>query len=911
MTTDTAPFILVDGSGYIFRAYYALPSLTRPDGVSVGAVYGFTSMLLKLLETEGRDGLVVIFDAGRKTFRNTIYPQYKEHRPPPPEDLIPQFPLTREACEALGVTWIESDGFEADDLIASYTKKACAVGKEVRIISSDKDLMQLIRPGVTFFDPMKQKIVTEVEVMEKFGVLPSQVCDVLALMGDASDNIPGVRGIGPKGAGQLIERFGSLDVLLDRVAEVEKPSYRNALETYKEQAILSKRLVCLDDEAPLPLPLSDLTTKPLDSEKCLRFIKEQGFSSLMPRIEKYRSKDKASLLHPDQGKTAIISSPHRAWEWKSLSSKEDLQDIVQRASRTPTLGLVIDDNEECPQIALSFEDSISYSILLTPKREGTLFDSQRGGLSFGMALEALEVLFKDPSIMKVGQDIKKMQQVLGKYHQKLVSYQDLLVMGYDSSGCETGQTLMGLADSHLDLSYEDKEHMGLGDEISETSQPFEKKAAAESYLALKVMGPLVKRLTEERVLRIYECVDRPVIPVITQMEQKGILVEAQRLSLLGHEFGEKMAILETQIYKEAGRTFAIGSPKQLGEVLYNQMGLEKGKKGKSGDYSTRADILESLAAQGHTFPKWVLEWRALAKLKNTYADGLLDYIDPNDSRIHTTISLIATSTGRLASSNPNLQNIPIRTEEGLKIRRAFCVPDNHVFLSLDYSQIELRLLAHMAQIPSLIDAFWKNQDIHAATAAQVFNCPLNQVDHTLRRKAKIINFGIIYGISPFGLAQQLGISKGEAKEHIDAYFTSYPGIQAYMEAKKEEARQHGYVETLWGRRCRITDIRSANGIKRAFAERQAINAPLQGTAADIIKKAMIDCYAWEKERTKPSCLLLQIHDELLFEVPEAEFDDYAFSIKEIMEKSIELSIPLVVDVAKGKTWGDLEKISVS
>ncbi len=826
MTDDTFPFILVDGSGYIFRAYFALPSLTRHDGGSVGAVFGFTSMLLKLLDSQGRDGLVVIFDAGRKTFRNTIYPAYKENRPPPPEDLIPQFPLTRVACEALGVEWIESDGFEADDLIASYTKKALASGRKVRIISSDKDLMQLIQPGVTFFDPMKQKVVDEVGVLEKFGVAPNQVCDVLSLMGDASDNIPGVPGIGPKGAGQLIQRFGNLDTLLSHIDQVEKPSHRKTLEEHKDKALLSYQLVCLDADVPLPMPLKDLKTKPLDMNLCLSFFKEQGFSSLIPRLERYRAKlgQESITASPEGEKYA----PQLEWTYEPLANKSELVAVVEKASNASYLSLVLEDTQDGQKIAFCFEDKNAYSVLLTSSGTGDLFTPTAGQLTFKEALSVLAPLLKDKSLMKVSQDIKQILLVLAPYGFSLEPFQDVLLMGYDVSGCKTGQTLSSLVDDYLELSYEDKKTLGLIEPESTPSMSPDKRDAAQAYLGLKLVSVLQSRLIKEKVSSIYECIDKPVIPVLGTMERKGILVSAERLKLLGNEFGEKMNSLETQIYAQAGHSFSIGSPKQLAEVLYKEMGFETGSKGKSGDYSTKADILEALAAQGHIFPQLVLQWRALAKLKNTYADGLLEYIDPTDSRIHTSMSLTATATGRLASFNPNLQNIPIRTEEGIKIRSAFCVPENHVLLSLDYSQIELRLLAHMANIPSLIDAFWKNQDIHAITAAHVFECPLDKVDKALRRKAKIINFGIIYGISPFGLSQQLGISRTEAKEHIDSYFKTYPGIQDYMEAKKEEARQKGYVETLWGRRCRITDIHSSNGIKRSFAERQAINAPLQG-----------------------------------------------------------------------------------
>ncbi|MBS0185534.1 MAG: DNA polymerase I [Proteobacteria bacterium] len=915
MTTHP-PLILVDGSGYIFRAYHALPPLSRADGTPVGAVYGFASMILKLLETE-EDGFVVIFDAGRKTFRNEIYPDYKAHRPPAPEDLIPQFPLTRAVCEAFGVTSLEIPGYEADDLIASYTKEALKEGRPVKIISSDKDLMQLVSPDVLLFDPFKNKTIGAQEVFEKFGVSPLSVIDVLALMGDTSDNIPGVPGIGPKGAAELIQRFTNLENLLNHIEDVSKASHKKSLFEHAEQARLSKKLVQLYDNIPLPKPLSDLHIKPMEPSKIVSFLKEQGFHSLIPRLEKYLRKQNSSEASAPSF-SADLPASDVSTSYELILTEAALQNFLKETLKYPKLAIDTETTSlnalkaELVGISLSYKPGSAVYIPINHKKELSLLDQDtfQKQLPLEKVISLLKPIFENQALLKIGHNIKYDLLVLKNYGLNIFPLDDTMVISYVLDGVKTFHSLDHLSAlyfNHTTVKYKDLVGSGKS-EITFDYVPLDLAchyAAEDADYTLRLYEILKPRLIRERLNSVYETLDRPLIPILADMESEGILVNPQALRHLSALIADEMALLEQKVYTLAGRPFNLASPKQLSEILFEEMGLETGKKGKAGDFSTRAGILESLAEQGHELPKEILKWRGLAKLKSTYTDTLVSQINPKTHRVHTSYSITKTSTGRLASSDPNLQNIPIRTEDGLRIRKAFIAKPHHLFLSLDYSQIELRLLAHVAKIPALIEAFLKGYDIHAITASYVFSTPLEKIDNALRHKAKAINFGIIYGISPFGLSQQLGISVKDAKEYIETYFKTYPGIESYMNTTKAEAHQKGYVETLFGRKCYIPDINDRSLQIRAFSERQAINAPLQGSAADIIKKAMIRVAQFLKETSSSAKLLLQVHDELIFEISEDDLTSYGPQLKKIMENVLKLDVPLIADASIGLNWGEM------
>lgn len=915
--TPPPPLVLVDGSGYIFRAYHALPPLNRADGIAVGAVYGFTSMILRLLESEGEDGFAVIFDSGRKTFRNEIYPEYKAHRPPTPADLIPQFPLTRTVCEVFGVPCFEVPGYEADDLIASYAKASIATNRPVKIISGDKDLMQLIGPMITLFDPLKNKSIGVQEVIEKFGIPPEKVIDVLALIGDSSDNIPGVPGIGPKGAAQLIQKFDTLENLLTHIQDVTKPSHQKSLLENIEKARLSKELIRLKEDVPLPEPLSKLHEHSLNPEKLFAFLKEQGFHSLIPRAERYIQK----ISTPKSISSFLPEgTPLVPKNYILIQTETELKNFLEEALRYPKIAIDTETTSlnahvaELVGISLSYKPGYACYIPVGHKAQHTLLDAHNTPkqLPLETVLLHLKPLFRNPSILKIGHNIKYDLLVL-KQHNVLVSpIDDTMVLSYVLDGVKTTHgldTLVHTYFDHVTLKFKDITTQG---KIQLTFDFVDLEtaclyAAEDADFTLRLHDILKPRLLQERLSTIYETFERPLINVLTQMEYEGILVNPGTLRSLGLVFSEQLHKLEEEIHTLAGRPFNIASPKQLGEILFGEMGLETGKKGKSGDFSTRADILETFAAQGHVLPARVLEWRGLAKLKSTYTEALISQINPRTGRVHTSYSMTSTSTGRLSSSDPNLQNIPIRTEEGLKIRTAFIAPPDFSLVSLDYSQIELRLLAHVAHIETLKEAFLKGQDIHAITASHVFGVPLEKVDGSLRRKAKAINFGIIYGISPFGLSQQLGISTRDAKTYIESYFKTYPGIEAYMEATKREARTKGYVETPFGRRCFIAEINDRNPQRRAFSERQAINAPLQGGSADIIKKAMIRIFKHFELNSAPCKMLLQVHDELVFEIRDQDIDALTPFLKQEMENVVKLEVPLVVDARVGKNWGEMKE----
>ena len=916
---------LVDGSGYIFRAFHALPPMTRPDGTPVNAVFGFTNMLIKLLADTEAAGIAVIFDAGRKTFRNDIYPDYKAHRPPPPEELIPQFDLIRQATRAFNVPCIELDQYEADDLIATYARLARQAGLEVTIVSSDKDLMQLVGPGVSMLDPVKNRTIGADEVRERFGVEPEKVVEVQALAGDSTDNVPGVPGIGVKTAAQLIAEYGDLDTLLARAAEIKQPKRRENLLQFADQARLSRRLVQLRADVPLEVPLEKLRPGTPDAATLHDFLEENGFRSIIARLLPEGRGQKTEDREQAAGPSSVIRPPSSAGDGYELV--QDLPALEAWVAAAYEHGAVAVDTETTSLNALQ-ADLVGVSLAITPGHAcyiplGHGGAGGAGGLDLEgsaaapkqiplqQAIAALKPLLADPGVLKIGQNIKYDCLVLGRYGVEVQPFDDTMLLSYVLDGGRHGHGMDELARLHLGhTTITFAEVAGSGrNQVTFDRVPLDKArdyAAEDADVTLRLHAALKPRLVAERRCTVYETLERPLVPVLTAMERTGIKVDREVLRRLSNDFATRIADLEGQIHKLAGRPFTIGSPKQLGEILFDEMSLNGGKRGKSGAYATGADVLEGLAAQGHDLPARVLDWRQLTKLKSTYTDTLPEQIDPATGRVHTSFSQAIASTGRLASSDPNLQNIPIRTEEGRNIRHAFIAEKGHRLLSVDYSQIELRLAAEMADVPALRQAFLDGQDIHAITASQVFGVPVEGMDPMIRRKAKAINFGIIYGISAFGLANNLGIPQGEAKAYIDAYFARYPEIRAYMTRTVEFCRTHGFVETLFGRRIHVPSIADKNPARRNFAERAAINAPIQGTAADIIKRAMIRVAPALAKAGLKARLLLQVHDELLFEVPKAEVEDTAALAKRIMEgacrPAVELTLPLTADIGIGDNW---------
>lgn len=883
---------LVDGSGYIFRAYYALPPLTSPNGVPVGAVYGFCNMLHRLIEKVDSNRLLVIFDAGRKTFRQDIYPEYKAHRPPPPDDLIPQFSLIREACEAFGVPSVELSGYEADDLIAAYAKASLEHGDKTQIISADKDLMQLLRPGITMWDPIKNRPIDEQIVFEKFGVTPDKVIDVQSLCGDSSDNIPGVPGFGPKTSAELIQTFGSLENLLDNIPEVKQPRRRDLLTQHADLARISKRLVTLDDNAPLSIAYGEIAPVITNLQKRDSFLKELGFLSLMKRLQ-----------------LADNNSNSKTVEYTCIS---DLETLKKWAVQAREAGKIVIDCEttslnamqaKLVGIALGLPNGSGYKAAYVPFAHQE--DTQQ--ILLDEAKDILHQLLTDSAIMKIGHNLKYDLLVLRQHGFEVAPLDDTMLMSYALHGGEHGHSMDDLALKYLNrttITFSDVAGKGKAqktfDRVSITDAT--KYAAEDAEITGLLCNHFKPELSVNKVSSVYELIERPLIPVIVTMEEVGISVDTNWLHRLGQDFSTRLGELTQEIYILAGCEFNIASPSQLGEILFEKHQMPGGKKTKTGSYSTDVDVLEKLVTQGFDLPKRVLEWRSLAKLNSTYVEGLLNAINPTTGRVHTSYSMVGAATGRLSSSDPNLQNIPIKSEDGRKIRQAFVAKPGCKLVSLDYSQIELRLLAHFADVPTLQEAFQKGEDIHTRTACDVFNVTPDQVDVTLRRRAKTINFGIIYGISAFGLAKQLSISNQEASQMINAYFARYPGIDAYIRNAQRQAREQGYVTTLMGRKVHTPGILDKNAMLRQFAERQAANAPLQGSNADIIKKAMIKIHHFlNPYQTK---LLLQVHDELVFEVPEHEIADIVPRLKEIMENITQLKVPLVVGVGTGENWDE-------
>ncbi len=934
--------ILVDGSGYIFRAYYAIrEDMTRSDGTPVKAVFGFSNMLMKLmddlLDESETELIAVIFDAGRTTFRNDIYPEYKANRDEAPEDLIPQFGLVRDATRAFNVACVEMKGFEADDLIATYARLGQEQGLKVTIVSGDKDLMQLVGDGIEMLDPMKQRLIGPDQVVEKFGVLPEKVIDVQALAGDSTDNVPGVPGIGVKTAAQLLEEYGDLETLLERAEEIKQPKRRQNLIESADLARISKQLVTLKDDVPVENTLEDFRWKPPVPDDLFAFLIEQEFKSTIDKVAaklgvtppevEFKKREKKSApkleaaLRPAEQAAAVKDGTYDL-----IQDEKALDDWIDRATKA---GVVAVDTEtdaldafraNLVGISLSVEPGSGCYIPV-----GHTGSGDQGALDLGddskekeapkqielkKVIAKLKPLLQDPGVLKIGQNIKYDMHVLRRVGIDVTPVDDTMVLSYVLDGSSHKHSMDELAELHLGhTTIKFSDVCGKGkNQITFDRVPLDQAtdyAAEDADITLRLQRVLKPRLVEDRLTTVYERLDRPLIPVLADMEAEGIRVDAKALKKMSQDFAVRAADLESEIHKLAGREFNVGSPKQLGEILFDEMSLPGGKKtGKSGAWATGADVLEDLAAQGHDLPARVVEWRQLTKLKSTYTDTLQDQINPDTGRVHTTYSQTVASTGRLSSNDPNLQNIPIRTDEGRKIRTAFTAEKGKTLISADYSQIELRLVAHVADIKALKDAFKNGEDIHAATASQMFDVPIDGMDPMVRRQAKAINFGIIYGISAFGLARQLSIPRGEAKDFIDAYFEKFPEIKTYMDETKALAKEQGYVTTPFGRKCMTPGINDKNPNMRSFSERAAINAPIQGGAADIIKRAMIRIPSALQKARLSAKMLLQVHDELIFEVPDKQVDDTIGVVKEVMENAAHLDVPLVVDAGAGPSWAD-------
>ena len=905
---------LVDGSGFIFRAFHALPPLNAPDGTPTNAVFGFCQMLARLVQDMRADRLAVIFDAGRKSFRNDFYPDYKAHRPEPPPELVPQFALIRDATRAFNVPSIELAGFEADDLIAAYCRAATAAGYRVTIVSSDKDLMQLIHDGVEMYDPIKLKRIGREEVIEKFGVPPEKVVDVQALAGDSTDNVPGVPGIGLKTAAQLIIEYGDLESLLARAGEIKQPKRRETLLENKEKALVSRRLVQLDATAPLPEPIEAFAVKMPDRPTLRDFFQKMGFQRLIAKLD--AAPDPSAPAVPGAAPPKPATKPEQRYEL--VQSLDALEAWIRRAAAA---GVVAFDTETTSLDATRAE-LVGFSLAIVPGEAcyvplghrpaggGLELTAMPAQIPLAEAIAATKPLLEDPSILKIGHNIKYDALVLRRYGVAVGPVDDTMLVSFVLDAGSHGHGMDELSERHLEhktITYDEVTGTGKA-RLSFAEVALDKAlgyAAEDADVTLRLHETLKPRLIREHMVTVYETMDRPLVPVLAEMEAAGIKVDPAALRLLSQEFGRTMASVETEIHKLAGREFNVGSPKQLGEILFDELKLPGGRKGKTGAYSTHSDVLEDLA-DAHPLPKKILDWRLVQKLKSTYADSLVEQINPATGRIHTSYSMAGAATGRLSSTDPNLQNIPVRSEEGRRIRAAFIAEPGHKLLSVDYSQIELRLVAEIAEVEPLKQAFRDGIDIHALTASQVFGVPLDKMDPMTRRNAKAINFGIIYGMSAFGLARQIGVAQGEASAFIKAYFERYPGIRAYMDKAKETARKQGYVATLFGRRCHVKTIADKNPAMRSFAERQAINAPIQGTAADIIKRAMIRVPPALADAGLKARMLLQVHDELLFEVPDAEVEATTALVRKVMEgaaaPAVTLGVPLIADAGVGTTW---------
>jgi DNA polymerase-1 len=931
--TQDAPRVrlyLVDGSGFIFRAFHALPPLTRKsDGLPVGAVAGFCNMLWKLLvdmkaQEDAPTHLAVIFDHSERTFRNQLYADYKAHRPPPPEDLVPQFPLVREATKAFGVPCLEQPGYEADDLIAAYACKVRDLGGEVMIVSSDKDLMQLVGPQVSMLDTMKNVRIGPEQVAEKFGVPPEKVVDVQALCGDSVDNVPGAPGIGVKTAAALILEYGDLDSLLARAAEIKQQKRRETLIEFADQIRLSRELVRLDCDTPLPATIDELAAEEPDGPVLAEFLERMEFRTLARRVEAHAKGPGAATPQPQA--RAPEPPQHGAIDVAAYRCVRDLATLDAWIARAQEKGIVAFDTET-DALSSASADLCGISLAVAPGEacyipvghcgpEGLALEGAEdlAQIPLDQALARLKPLLEDPTVLKVAQNAKYDLAVLARHGIAAAPIEDTMLLSfvleaglYKSHGMdELAKRWLG----HEPISF--KAVAGAGKAMKSfrhVSLPEATCYAAEDAdVTLRLYEHLRPRLAHEGLLTVYETLERPLPKVLVEMELAGVKVDPERLRLLSNDFGVRMAELEAEAHRLAGRPFNLGSPKQIGEVLFKEMGLASGRMTATGAMSTDASMLEDLAAQGHELPRVLLDWRQLSKLKGTYTDALTAAISEETGRVHTSFQLAAATTGRLASSDPNLQNIPIRTEEGRKIRRAFIADPGQVLISADYSQIELRLLAHIGDIPQLKHAFQQGLDIHAMTASEMFGVPVEGMPSEIRRRAKAINFGIVYGISAFGLSNQLGIPQEEAGAYIKTYFERFPGIRVYMDRMKQQVRAQGHVTTIFGRRVNIPAVKSKSAAERAFGDRAAINAPIQGAAADVIRRAMVRMPAALRAEGLRARMLLQVHDELVFEAPEAEAEAAIRIARQVMERAPEpavaLSVPLVVDARAATNWDD-------
>jgi len=915
----TDHFYLIDGSGYIFRAYYALPPLSRKsDGLPTGAVSGFCSMLFKLLEDSRSDDsehkpthFAVIFDSARKNFRNEIYTEYKANRAEAPDDLVPQFKYIRKSVEAFNLPSIELLNYEADDLIATYAKQVTKAGAKATVISSDKDLMQLVSDNIRLYDPMKSKVLGEKEVIEKFGVKPNQVIDVQSLAGDSSDNVPGVPGIGIKTASELINKYKTLDVLLEKAKEIPQKKRRETLLANKDKAILSKKLVTLKDDVPIKDDLSSFILKAVEKDKLYDFLREMEFNRLLSQaISFYGELENKSI---GSGIQKIKSSKINTKNYESITNEKDLNKWIGILNEQSVIAVDTETSSLNPLEA----DLVGVSFCYAPNKACyiPLAHKKIKGLKKELVLEKIKPILEDPSIKKVGQNIKFDFIILKQNGIKVNPIEDTMLISYTLDAGTNRHNLDTLSEIHLNhktISY--KELVGTGKNKLNFSDIELNKAteyaAEDADVTLRLYNHLKIRLDDEKLNNVYESFEKPMVSLLSQLEFNGIKVDNLYLKKLSKKFEEKLKKIEKEIYLIAGKKFNIGSPKQLGEIIYNELKITKLRKTKKGSLATSANILEDLGLAGHKFPKLVLEWRQISKLKNTYSDALQDHINIKTKRVHTSFLLAATNTGRLASSDPNLQNIPIKSEEGREIRKAFIAEKNNILISADYNQIEMRILADMADVKELKKAFKNGEDIHSLTASQVFNVPINKVNEDLRRKAKTINFGIIYGITQYGLSKQISVSNQEALDFINSYFKKFPEIKDYMNTTVNSCRKKGFVTNIFGRRIHLRGINDKNFSVRSFQERAAINAPIQGSAADIIRLAMIKINKLIKNDKKMQTkMLLQIHDELIFECLEK---DKAYIKKTIKEAMISISssdyhmfsIPLEVNVNSGYNWGE-------
>lgn len=881
---------LIDGSGYIFRAFYALPLMTDPKGIPVNAVYGFTNMFLKLTNSIKCDYSLVLFDAKRQNFRNEIFPDYKGTRGETPEELIPQFPLIRDAVEALNLNQLEMEGYEADDLIATYARQAKEAGVRVVVVSADKDLMQLISDGVELYDPMKDKFFTPEDVKEKFGVYPDKVVDVQALAGDSIDNVPGIPGIGIKTAAELINQFGSLDAVLERAEEIKQNKRREMVIEHKNDALVSLELVTLKTDVPVEFDFSHYECRRPDKQKIMDFVDLHAFKTIRPRVEKW-------LEEQCGNEESSVQIKEIEPQYEKIKTEKEISDLVQKIRQKRAFSFYVDAIGENPltakieALAIGIGEGKAYVIscqesVAEPQDLFSMVEKEAGKFTFSSIAKFFEPLFASRSILKIGAEIKRdihlIRRIIGKQNE-IFPIDDVAVMSYVLDGSAHNHDIKNMAEIFL------------GKEINEDD------LAQKADFIFRLYDILKPRLRKEKQLAVYENIDRPLISILQKMEEEGIKVDSTALLRLKSEFELEMKKYEDEIYALAGEKFNIASPKQIGEILFGKMGI-KPKKTAKGSYKTDAETLEMLAEE-YELPAKILDWRSFAKLKSTYTDSILNVLDKN-SRVHTTFNQIVVNTGRLASSNPNLQNIPVRTKEGRKIREVFVAKEGCKIVSADYSQVELRLLAEVADVKMLKEAFAKGVDVHAETAAKVFGLSYENVDSEHRRQAKAINFGIVYGISAYGLAKQIGSTPDVAKRYIDNYFEVMPEIKNYMEKTKKFAHENGYVMTPFGRKCVIFGINDGNQRTVAFAERAAINAPIQGGAADIIKLAMQKVAHNIRDEKFQSKILLQIHDELVLEVPDDELEKVKVLLKETMENVIKSSVDFVIDIGVGKNWGE-------